>query len=492
VPRPAGDDSPAFVAGPSEVILLTLQMDYEDDVVLARQRARQVAGLLGFDAQDQTRVATAVSELARNAYEYAGGGRVQFALQQAPPGRSAEWPAEGHQSMVVRVSDSGPGIAEVQAVLDGVHVSRTGMGLGLIGARRLSDRFRIETTPGRGTMVEIARELPRGAALLGPADLARIGEALAARARLGAYEEVREQNQELYRALEELRSRQAEVEHLNAELAETNRGVLALYAELDDRAQDLKRASEYKSRFLSDVSHEFRTPLTSVLNMTRFLIDRADGELTAEQERQVLIIRKSVESLAELVNDLLDLAKIEAGRTTMRPSEFTVGELFAALRGMFRPLVTSDAVVLVFEETSGIVALRTDEQRLSQVLRNFVSNAIKFTDRGEIRVSATVLEDDDTIRFVVRDTGIGIAAADQQRIFQEFAQVEGAVQRRVRGTGLGLSLSTKLAGLLGGRIELESEQGTGSAFALVVPRVLPARREDDAGGEDVIPPVEQR
>lgn len=332
-------------------------------------------------------------------------------------------------------------------------------------------------------MVEIARELPRGAPLIVPADVGRIGEALVARTPRGALEEVREQNQELYRTLEELRRRQAEVEQLNAELAETNRGVLALYAELDDRAHDLRRASEYKSRFLSDVSHEFRTPLTSVLNMTRFLLDRTDGELSAEQERQVLIIRKSVESLTDLVNDLLDLAKIEAGRTSMKPSEFTVGELLAALRGMFRPLVTSDAVSLVFEEAAAAVRLRTDEQRLSQVLRNFVSNAIKFTARGEIRVSAHAPEGDPMIRFVVRDSGIGIAPADQERIFEEFAQVEGPIQRRVRGTGLGLSLSTKLAGLLGGRIELESEPGVGSAFALVVPRVLPAGPDEgDAAG----------
>jgi signal transduction histidine kinase len=285
-------------------------------------------------------------------------------------------------------------------------------------------------------------------------------------------QEVQQQNQELLGALDELRARQAEVERLNAELEETNRGVLALYAELDDRAHDLKRASAYKSRFLSDISHELRTPLTSVLNMTRFLLDRDDGELTGEQERQVVIIRKSVESLTEMVNDLLDVAKIEAGRTTMRPSEFTVADLFAGLRGMFRPLLASDAVALTFEEAPGLPALRTDEQRLSQVLRNFISNAIKFTERGEIHVSAGWV-DEGMVRFAVRDTGIGIAPADQERIFQDFAQVDGPIQRRVRGTGLGLPLTKKLAALLGGHVELESAPGTGSTFAIVVPAVLP-------------------
>lgn len=455
-------------ASAGTVPLLTLDITYEHDVVLVRQRARQVAELVGFDAQDQTRIATALSELARNAFEYAGGGRVQMTIDGVGSADAAG------QRLTVRVIDSGPGIDDVQAVLDGRYVSTTGMGLGLLGARRLADRFHIDTAPGAGTVVEIARNLPRNAARLDAAAVARIAEELTRRTPRGPFEVMREQNQELLRTLDELRSRQAEIEHLNTELAETNRGVLALYAELDDRAQDLKRASEYKSRFLSDVSHEFRTPLTSVLNMTRFLLDRSDGELSPEQERQVQIIRKTMESLSDLVNDLLDLAKIESGHTTMRPSEFTVTDLFAGLRGMFRPLVPSNNVALVFDEPPAMAPMHTDEQRLSQILRNFVSNAVKFTDHGEIQVSARVDDRDDCVRFVVCDTGIGIAPADQERIFEDFTQIEGPVQRRVRGTGLGLPLSKKLAALLGGRIELESAPGAGSTFTLVIPRVLPA------------------
>jgi signal transduction histidine kinase len=454
--------------------LLTLEIRHEADVVLARQRARQLAHLLGFDRQDQTRVATAVSELARNAYDYAGGGRVRFELDAEGEGTGRR------QSLVARVIDAGPGIANLDAVLSGRYVSRTGMGVGLAGTRRLVDRFRVETAAGAGTTVEIARTLPRGAPAVGPRELAGVAEALARGAReggAGVTEEVQQQNRELLHALDELRARQTEVERLNAELEETNRGVLALYAELDDRAQDLRRASEYKSRFLSDISHELRTPLMSVLNMTRILLDRDDGELTAEQERQVGIIRKSVHGLTEMVDDLLDLAKIEAGHATMRPTEFTVGDLFGALRGMFRPLMVGDAVALVFEEAPGVPRLRTDEQRLSQVLRNFLANAVKFTERGEIRVTAAP-EADGLVRFVVRDTGIGIDPADHKRIFQDFAQVDGPIQRRVRGTGLGLPLTRNLAALLGGRVELESAAGAGSAFAVVVPAVLPEARPD--------------
>jgi signal transduction histidine kinase len=473
---------PAVATGARDggaIALLTLEIRYEHDVVLARLRARQFAALLGFDGQDQTRRATAVSELARNAFEYAGGGRVRFDVERAARAASRAASAEAGQALVVRVSDGGPGIADVQAVLDGRYVSRTGMGLGLVGARRLADRFDIATGPGAGTTVEIARFLPRGAGLVTPQDAARISEELARQTARGAFEEIQQQNQELLSTLEELRARQAEVERLNAELEETNRGVLALYAELDDRAQDLRRASEYKSRFLSDISHELRTPLTSVLNMTRFLTDRTDGPLTEEQEHQVLIIRKSVESLADMVNDLLDLAKIEAGHATMRPASFDVAELFAGLRGMFRALVTSDAVSLVFEVAPDIGALHTDEQRLTQILRNLISNAIKFTERGEIRVSAAAAGDE--VQFAVRDSGIGVAPADQDRIFDDYAQIDGPIQRRVRGTGLGLPLVRKLARLLGGRVQLESAPGVGSTVTVVIPRTLPAEHAASGG-----------
>ena len=179
------------------------------------------------------------------------------------------------------------------------------------------------------------------------------------------------------------------MQQLNRELEDTNRGVVALYAELDERADHLRRADELKSRFLSNMSHEFRTPLNSILALSRLLLARSDGELTPEQEKQVHFIRKAAENLTELVNDLLDLAKVEAGKTVVTPVEFAVADLFGALRGMLRPLLVGDAVALVFEDAAGHAAeLYTDEGKVSQILRNFISNAIKFTERGEVRVWA--------------------------------------------------------------------------------------------------------
>src|SRR3954447_10069907 len=176
----------------------------------------------------------------------------------------------------------------------------------------------------------------------------------------------------------------AEVESLNVELAETNKGVVALYAELDDNAERLRQASELKSRFLSYMSHEFRTPLGSIRSIARILLDKLDGPLTPEQEKQVRFIQDSAAELTEMVNDLLDLAKVEAGRITVSPAWFEMVDLFSALRGMFKPIVNSETVSLIFEEPVDMPRVYTDDKKLSQILRNFISNALKFTPTGEV------------------------------------------------------------------------------------------------------------
>jgi signal transduction histidine kinase len=435
--------------------IFTGEIRTEQDVVLARQRARQIAAMIGFDGLEQTRLATAVSEIARNAVQYAGGGRVAFEVTSQPP------------MLLVRVSDRGPGIARLQDVLDGRYRSSTGMGLGLLGARRLSDRFDIETGPGRGTAILLGKHLPGGQEVSSEL-IARVSRELALVAPTDALSEIRAQNQELIRALQEGRERQGEVERLNQELAETNRGVLALYAELDEKAADLARASELKSRFLSNISHELRTPLNAILNITGLLIDHVDGPLNGEQDRQVRFVRTAALTLAEMVNDLLDLARIEAGRSVVRPTSFTVVDLLAGLRGMFRAITPTERVALVIEDPGDCPPLVTDEGKLSQILRNLISNALKFTEHGEVRMTV-VAQADGQIAFVVSDTGIGIAPEDQERIFEEFSQLENALQRKAMGAGLGLPLSRKLAELLGGHLILSSEPGTGSTFTVTIP-----------------------
>jgi len=441
--------------------ILKLEIRYEHDIVLARQRARSIAGLLGFDRNEQTRLSTAVSEIARNAYLYAKGGEIEFLVAER----------DRPQLLLARVKDRGPGIEDLAAVLEGRYRSQTGMGLGISGARRLMDYFHIDTAAGRGTTVLLGKKMPQKAPVVTAQTVPAIADRLLQQTPQNPFEEIQQQNQELLRTMKELEERQKELEALNRELDDTNRGIVALYAELDEKASSLNRADELKARFLWNMSHEFRTPLNSILALSRLLLDRVDGELNEEQEKQAVFINKAAQDLYSLVNDLLDIAKIEAGKTEVQAAEFEVQNLFGALRGMFKPMLVTPSVNLVFEAPEGLPALCTDEGKVAQILRNFISNAIRFTEKGEIRVSARPAEGGRSVLFSVSDTGIGIAAEHLERIFEEYVQVDSLLQNKTKGTGLGLSLTRKLAELLGGRVQVESAPGVGSTFAAVIPAV---------------------
>lgn len=268
----------------------------------------------------------------------------------------------------------------------------------------------------------------------------------------------------LRRRLDEAEAQNA---RLTAELAETNQGVVALYAELEDKGLQLLEATELKSRFLSYMTHEFRTPLSAIRSITRFLLERLDGPLTEEQDRQVKFLQKSAMELTDMVDDLLDLAKVEAGRISISPEWFDLLNLFTALHGMFKPLIDSDRVTLVFEQPEDAPRLYTDDRKLAQILRNFISNALKFTNDGVVRVEANY--NDEHIVFRVTDTGVGIPQEQQAALFQDFSQIASPMQKRLRGTGLGLALSKKLASLLGGTVGVESEVGVGSRFWVRIP-----------------------
>jgi signal transduction histidine kinase/DNA-binding response OmpR family regulator len=441
--------------------LITVRIQKEHDVVGARQRARHIAAAVGFDVHDQTRIATAVSELARNAFQYAGGGSVEYAIE----GTLAP------QVLAVTVSDKGPGIRSVDNVLSGRYQSPTGMGIGLVGARRLMDAFDIQSDAG-GTRVAIRKILPARTGLLRPQQVSELTQRLAVEPAAGAMAEVQQQNRELVTTLDALRNRQDELERVNRELEDTNRGVVALYAELEERADHLRRADDLKTRFLSNMTHEFRTPVNSILALTKLLADRLGANLNdSDRKDELFYIRRSAQQLADLVDDLLDIAKVEAGKIEVRPAPFEVAQLFGALRGMLRPLLTSTAVALTFDEPTDLPPLFSDETKVSQILRNFISNALKYTERGEVRVSAHLTPKRDRIEFSVADTGIGIPEGETSRVFDEFAQIENPLQKRVKGTGLGLPLSKRLAELLGGSIAVKSELGVGSTFSVSIPLV---------------------
>ena len=286
-----------------------------------------------------------------------------------------------------------------------------------------------------------------------------------------ALSEVSTLHRETERQQRELKRRAEELARLNRELEESNRGVRSLHVALDEKAESLQLVAEVKSRVVANVSHEFRTPLHSILGLSKVLLNPINGPLSSEQEKQVQFIRNSAEALFELVNDLLDLSKMEAGKTTLRHSRFVVSDLLSALRGMMKPLLPPDSPVeLRIVEPEEPLELETDESRLSQVLRNLVSNAVKFTEAGHVTVSVAP-GPRDTVVFSVQDTGIGIAPENHDRVFEEFSQVDSPLQRKVKGTGLGLPLARKLTEVLGGNLGLKSTLGQGATFTVTIPRV---------------------
>jgi signal transduction histidine kinase len=438
------------------------------DLVQVRSRAMAIAAELGFAQREQTQIATALSEIGRNALVYAGKGEIEFLLE----------PENLPERLTLRISDRGPGMPDQQHAAS-ARDSGGGRAMGLIAAQKLVDHFRIESTAGQGTRVELGKELPRRSAGSVQETVRRLNRVAATVPASDPERTMQEQSRQLLEALASESERQDELRRLNQELEETNRGVVALYSELDEKAEYLRRASDLKSRFLSHMSHEFRTPLSSILALSRLLLDQVDGPLLPEQQKQVTYIRKSAEGLLELINDLLDIAKVEAGKLSVNCTDFSVVGLFGGLRGVLRPLMTRDSVSINFGAEGELPDLRTDEGKVAQILRNFIANAIRFTEQGSIDCIARYHPDRDLYEFAVKDTGIGIAPQDQQIIFEEFAQLEGELQQQSRGTGLGLPLSKQLAELLDGHIQLASELGSGSVFTLWIPRSLRAGSEPE-------------
>jgi CheY-like chemotaxis protein/nitrogen-specific signal transduction histidine kinase len=264
---------------------------------------------------------------------------------------------------------------------------------------------------------------------------------------------------------------------LSDELEETNRGVVALYAELNEKSTQLDAVNQAKTRFWSTISHELRGPINSVIGLTGLLTEPGAEPLTDEQRRQVRFIADSGATLLALVNELLDTAKAESGRLVPQPTLVNLGEVFRHLRGTLRSSVRSGEVTLVVEEPPAQALLWTDETMLVRILRNLLSNSLKFTERGEVSLRLVPDGTDGTggyVRLVVADTGIGIPADEVDRVFEEFHQVRNPLQARTTGTGLGLPYARRLAEILGGDLSLRSELGAGTTATLRLPDRDPA------------------
>jgi signal transduction histidine kinase len=318
-------------------------------------------------------------------------------------------------------------------------------------------------------------------------------------------DELRRNNQDLIAALDDLKQQKEQLLLLNGELQDTNRGVVALYselsdeleqtnrgvvalyAELDEKSEQLRLAAESKDRFWANISHELRTPLNSILGLTRILADPGDDDrLGSEQLYQVELIRNSTRTLLALVNDLLDVAKAESGRLSIDPAHVNLPSLLSTLRGLTRPMIEGKPVSLVVDASTAPPTILTDELALTAILRNLLSNGIKYTDSGEVRLA--VREAGGRVEITVSDSGTGIPASLTERVFEEFYQVPGA---RRGGTGLGLPYARRLAQLIGAELTLASEPGVGTTVVLSLPHGMPTLgtvviADDDAGFRQVL------
>jgi signal transduction histidine kinase/DNA-binding response OmpR family regulator len=293
-----------------------------------------------------------------------------------------------------------------------------------------------------------------------------------------ANEELEEQGRILRESQARLETQQSELEMTNVELEAQSQALEQQTQELTVtqkalalNAQELERASRYKSEFLANMSHELRTPLNSLLILAKLLGDNATGNLDEDQVQYARTIYSAGNDLLALINDILDVSKIEAGKLEVQREVVPLARVVEELTRTFRPVATERKLALeVLVETGSPATLMTDSQRLQQILKNLLSNALKFTEKGGVTLSAGPAGAG-RIRFTVTDTGVGIAREQQAHLFEPFRQADGTTSRRYGGTGLGLSISRQLARLLGGDVSFESEPGRGSAFTLEIPSV---------------------
>ncbi|MFJ3814201.1 ATP-binding protein [Streptomyces sp. NPDC090056] len=456
--------------------LCVLPLAVERDGFELRRRGQLVCRALGLEGHELVRVVTVLSEVGRDLL--------------GTPGL--------HVDLCVESPLGEPELFRTRFVWSGPRVPGRDA---LDAAERLLDHCRYEASAGDHALT-VGQRLPASQGPPGQrAEHARA--ALRDSGDLSMGEELRIQNRQLLQALEESRAQQEELQRLNAELEETNQGVVALYselsaeleetntgvvalyAELEDKTRQLRLASEAKTRFWANVSHELRAPVNSVIALARLLLAPGADPLTEEQRQQMSLIAGSGSTLLALVEELLDVAKAESGRLEPHLVRTDLRTLLHQLRGTLRGMAR-DGVRLDIPDVEDVPELVTDEVMLTRVLRNLLSNGLKFTTAGEVRL--TVGTEDRAGRpwfvFTTTDTGIGIAADQQDRVFEEFYQVLGTHQRGQPGTGLGLPYARRLTGLLGGVLTLTSEPGAGTRVRVEIPACPDLASPDAPSGAD--------
>jgi signal transduction histidine kinase len=476
-----------------------------EDIFTVRQRARRVAGHLGFGPVDQTRLATAVSEIARNAHDYAGGGRVEFGIDVEA----------GCQVIAFRIVDRGPGIADLGAILEGRYRSTTGLGIGITGSRRLMDRFEVLTDLGKGTSVALGKFLPPGRPPLDGPAVVELAETMRSWSD-GPHAAMREQNRELLSSLAELTEREEETRRLNDELAETNRGVVALYAELEAQAgqlrevgvslesqvaartaeladanerlrgeaaerermsEDLRQSQKMEAvgQLTGGIAHDFNNLLTGIVGSLDLMQTRITQGRTENLGRYIETAMSSANRAAALTHRLLAFAR----RQPLDPKPTDVNALISGMSDLLRR-TTSEAIDLRVEPVPGLWPTLCDPHQLENAILNLVINARDAMPEGGVLAIRTAngrrdptdadprkrLLPPEYVCITVSDTGTGMPDDVLARAFDPFFTTKPLGQ----GTGLGLSMIYGFARQSQGQTHIESEVGRGTTVSICLPR----------------------
>jgi signal transduction histidine kinase len=429
----------------------------EADIVKVRERVRRLAREMGFDSTTQIKITTAVSELTRNIYEYARAGAITLSL--ATRGATAA-------GLQMTARDDGPGIdeAKLRSIVRGTYRSASGLGVGLIGTRRLMDEFDIQSKPGEGTRVSVVKWLPPAEAeeARGRADFLR--DFVNTEEDDSALEELSRQNRDLVQVLSELEEKRELLERLNTKLEESNR-------ELNEANASLRELSAMKEEFLALTTHDLRSPLTVISGVINFFTSGRLGDMTPEQKNMVAMMERNTQNLIELVNDLLDASKLESGTMRLDAATIELRGLVGEMKEQMQPLAREKEISLEEDVPEDLPPLRADRAKLRRVLVNLVSNALKFTPKGG-RVRLGAAREGGFVRVSVSDTGVGIPREDLHDIFDKYAQARSRATRSEKGTGLGLYITRQLVELHGGKISVQSEVGKGSTFSFTIPTAV--------------------
>ena len=415
----------------------------ESDLTRVRDRVRLAAREMGFDNVTQIKLTTVASELTRNIYEYAQTGSITVSVIER----------EGRKGMEIICEDSGPGIDDLEKILAGEFTSSTGLGKGISGSRRLMDEFKVESRAGQGTRIEAAKWFDHDQHMLKPVD--EIRNLFFSASESSMIEELQSQNKELVRVLAELTQSRRELQQANRDLQEAN--------------EKLKQVDIMKSRFISTIAHEVRTPLNAITGLVSLLGRDKKEPLGPRQRETVERLEKSTSLLIQLVNDLLDLSRLQARRMQIKVQEFDAAELIDSIVNGLNQTASDKGIDFRYEIEPGLSLIKSDPTKVAQVITNFASNAIKFTPKGGSVTIKAGPDAGEMWRVEVIDTGMGIAEDQIPLIFEEFRQVNISNPNHSGGTGLGLPISKRLAELLGGRIKVISEVGTGSVFTALWP-----------------------